>query len=392
MAKPSLNNSQNQHPFRNGILAPDQIFEKVKDSVVVVRVLNKQGKIKGQGSGVVLPSGKIATNFHVTTNGSSYQVGQDGKFTKGIIFAGDKDKDICILDVQERIGNPVELGSASDLKVGKTVYAVGAPQGLELSLSNGIVSQLRGSSPPVIQTTAAISQGSSGGGLFDEEGRLVGLTTLYMKDGQNLNFAMPVEWIEEINADQKKIVDGHNPTEWLRQALVLEERKEWKTLHKWARKWTESEPKNAVSWYSLGYACFRSKTDHNVAVDAFRQTLKIKPDDARVWSLLGVSYVRLERFTDAIDVYRQGLKIDPASPETLRMLGATYFLLKQYNEAVDACSQAVHIDPEDVETWFILGCSYFLSGNRNAALEAVEKLRKLHSDKADKLYSLIGRR
>ncbi len=82
--------------------------------------------------------------------------------------------------------------------MGEPVYAVGAPQGLELSLSEGIVSQLRGGPPPLIQTTVAISQGSSGGGLFNAEGELVGITTFYLKEGQSLNFALPVEWIGEV--------------------------------------------------------------------------------------------------------------------------------------------------------------------------------------------------
>ena len=66
--------------------------------------------------------------------------------------------------------------------MGEPVYAVGAPQGLELSLSEGIVSQLRGGPPPLIQTTVAISEGSSGGGLFNAEAELVGITTFYLKD------------------------------------------------------------------------------------------------------------------------------------------------------------------------------------------------------------------
>lgn len=180
------------------VLAPDELFEKVKDSVVVLRVLDEKGKPMGQGSGVVLPSGRIATNFHVVEGGATFQVIQNKRRTKGTIHAANKGMDMCLLNVQEAIGKPVELGSASTLKVGKTVYAVGAPQGLELSLSNGLVSQLRGGPPPIIQTTTAISPGSSGGGLFDEGGCLVGLTTLHMKDGQNLNFAMPVEWIGAI--------------------------------------------------------------------------------------------------------------------------------------------------------------------------------------------------
>ena len=87
------------------------------------------------------------------------------------------------------------------LSVGDEVYAVGAPAGLELSLSRGIVSQLRGAfgkrSAPLVQTDAAISPGSSGGGLFNKAGELVGITT-FKWQGESLNFALPAEWIEEL--------------------------------------------------------------------------------------------------------------------------------------------------------------------------------------------------
>jgi serine protease Do len=182
-------------------LTPDQVFDKVKDSVVVVKTVDAQGKMKGFGSGVLLPSGKIATNCHVVEGGISYQVGRGNQLISATLYGEDGDKDICLLDAKGITGKPAQLGKAANLKVGVPVYAVGAPQGLELSLSDGIVSQLRGGPPPLIQTTAAISPGSSGGGLFDREGRLVGLTTLYLEGGQSLNFAMPVEWIGESNTN-----------------------------------------------------------------------------------------------------------------------------------------------------------------------------------------------
>jgi len=84
------------------------------------------------------------------------------------------------------------------------VYAVGDPQGLETTLSNGIVSgfrEYRGNE--YIQITAPISPASSGGGLFDTQGRLIGITTMYLKDGQALNFAAPVEWIASIPKIQR---------------------------------------------------------------------------------------------------------------------------------------------------------------------------------------------
>jgi hypothetical protein len=124
--------------------------------------------------------------------------------------AGDPDKDLCLLTAPGLTAKPARLGSAARLKVGEPVYAVGAPQGLELSLSEGIVSQLRGGPPPLIQTTVAISQGSSGGGLFNAEAELVGITTFYLKDAQSLNFALPVEWIGEVAGE--KIQERPRPT------------------------------------------------------------------------------------------------------------------------------------------------------------------------------------
>ena len=190
-------------------LTPAQVFDKVKDSVVVVKTLDAQGKVKAQGSGVLLSSGRVATNCHVVEGGASYRVGRGKQLLPATLYAEDGDKDICLLDAKGIEGKPAQLGKAAGLKVGDPVYAVGAPQGLELSLSEGIVAQLRGGPSPMIQTTAAISPGSSGGGLFDGEGRLVGLTTFYLEGGQSLNFAMPVEWIGEIKPGRKadKIVD-----------------------------------------------------------------------------------------------------------------------------------------------------------------------------------------
>lgn len=193
-------------------LTPAQVFEKVKHSVVVVKTFDNQEKMMRFGSGVLLPSGKIATNCHVIKDGVAFQVGGSKQFVIATLYAGDADKDICILAAPDFVGEPVQLGKAENLRVGEPVYAVGTPQGFELSLSDGIVAQLRGVSPPIIQTTVPISPGSSGGGLFNGEGRLVGITTSYVEGGQSLNFAMPVEWIGEVQPGRKPVAKGIGQT------------------------------------------------------------------------------------------------------------------------------------------------------------------------------------
>src|SRR3989344_6567338 len=232
-------------------LTPSEGFEKVKDSVLVVKVFDAQGNPKSQGSGVMLPTGKVATNCHVVKNGERYQVGRGEKFISATLHAADSDKDLCLLEVNGVTAKPAILGQATTLKIGEAVYAVGSPKGLELSLSDGIVSQLRGTAPPIIQTTTAISPDSRGGGLLDAEGRLVGITTFYLEGGQSLNFALPVEWLANIQPDKKQVAKAKSQTDWLARAVALQERKDWQGLRDWSRQWTSADSGNALAWYGL---------------------------------------------------------------------------------------------------------------------------------------------
>jgi len=180
------------------------VYEIVSKSVVVVYGHDSAGKRNIIGSGVVLPSGDVATACHVVRNASSSVVKHNGKEYEAQIAHVDLDRDVCLLRLPIPISPAIKFGASEILKIGQRVYAVGAPKGLELTLSEGVVSSFRSvKEGRYIQTTAAVSPGSSGGGLFDEEGRLVGLVTFYFKDGQQLNFAVPVEWIPGARQQQR---------------------------------------------------------------------------------------------------------------------------------------------------------------------------------------------
>ena len=338
-------------------LSSTRVFDKVKNSVVVVKVLDPQGEVIGLGSGVVLPSGRVVTNCHVVKSGASYEVGRGKQLVSAFLDSEDLRKDICVLAGKRINGKPAQFGKAADLKVGDTVYAVGAPLGLELSISEGIVAQLRGGPPPLIQTTAAISFGSSGGGLFDREGRLVGLTTFQVRGGQSLNFALPVEWIREVNLGRNLVAEGYSQSEWVKGSIALEKRKDWKGLRDWSLKWTKSEPKNVLAWYDLGYA-----------------------------------YDELKRYNDAIEALRQAVRIDPEYVNAWNNLGAAYVELRRYNDAIEALRHAVRIDPENANAWYNLGVAYASSGNRTEARNVVRELRRLDPVTADKLFNRIERR
>ena len=104
-------------PYNPSALTPSQVFDKVKDSVVVVKTLDANGKTIDQGSGVLLPSGKIGTNCHVLRNGARFQVGGNKQFVPATLWGGDENKDICLLEAKGLTAKPAQLGQAMRLKV-----------------------------------------------------------------------------------------------------------------------------------------------------------------------------------------------------------------------------------------------------------------------------------
>jgi S1-C subfamily serine protease len=182
-------------------LTPSELFEKLSPSVWVVRTYDAGERPLGQGSAVVIGNGKLVTNCHVLAKAKMVSVRRRNVSYEASLEHADTARDLCLLSVEGFAAPAVALGTAGELKVGQRVFAIGNPKGLEVTLSEGLVSGLRGEwsdGSHVIQTTAPFSPGSSGGGLFDEQGRLVGITTFIARDAQNLNFALPAEWIAQV--------------------------------------------------------------------------------------------------------------------------------------------------------------------------------------------------
>ncbi len=172
----------------------ESVFQTVSPAVVFI-VASGARDGASLGSGVVISYNTVATNCHVIEGQRDISVRSQRRVYRASLRRADAERDLCILTVRGMTAHPVKVASARTLQPGQKVFAVGNPRGLELSISDGLVSALRA---PMIQTTAPISPGSSGGGLFDEGGRLVGITTLTRKDSQNLNFAIPADWIADV--------------------------------------------------------------------------------------------------------------------------------------------------------------------------------------------------
>lgn len=193
------------------------IAADVVDSVVTVNVtVDVRGPrdLAGSGSGIVLDEdGTVVTNAHVVSDATSATVTlTDGSTVAATIVGVDESNDVAVLSIDASGLSPISIGTSSGLAVGNPVIAVGNPLGLEggPSVTTGIVSALGRvledtsvSLTGVIQTDAAITEGSSGGALLDVEGRLIGVTTAVGVSSvgvEGIGFAIPVEIVMTVVA------------------------------------------------------------------------------------------------------------------------------------------------------------------------------------------------
>ena len=106
----------------------------------------------------------------------------------------DLETDRCILSVDGSLAAIKAVRKMNDVEIGERVYTIGSPKGLSNTLGDGLVSGLRElKAITLIQTSAPVSPGSSGGALVDAHGALIGITTFILADAQNLNFAIAAE-------------------------------------------------------------------------------------------------------------------------------------------------------------------------------------------------------
>src|SRR5262245_19894479 len=207
-------------------LEPQEVFLRASPSVVTVNTLDAMGQVVGFGSGVVIAPGEVITNCHVVTEGMKFRVKKERHTAPAYVRLYADKRHLCQLHAPQAASftHPLRgIAATDDLQVGQRVYAIGAPQELELTLSDGLISGLRhteGGSTQLIQTSAPISPGSSGGGLFDQEGRLVGITTFFVAEGQNLNFALPAAWALELSSGLPDLVEQQKQLQATEQAAA----------------------------------------------------------------------------------------------------------------------------------------------------------------------------
>jgi hypothetical protein len=170
-----------------------EIVARTRPAVVVIET------DEALASGFIIKSdGIIVTNHHVVANAKSMAVKlPSGEVYKNVyLLSSDPENDLAFLKIEAVDLPTIPLGNSNNVQVGDEVLLVGAPQGLEQTVSNGLISGIRlDNGVRIVQTSAAASHGSSGGPLLNRSGEAVGVMSFKLVDGENLNFAIPINYV-----------------------------------------------------------------------------------------------------------------------------------------------------------------------------------------------------
>jgi hypothetical protein len=237
-------------------------------SVVMIRGYNESGGVS-YGSGVVVGQDKVITNCHVFRATKEPWVSKGEDVYQITSVKADVWHDLCLVKTQPMPFKPVQLGSTTNLQRGQEVVGFGHSNGSPAPLtSTGTIKGIYDdatSTGKVIRTSAKFLMGASGSGLFDMDGRLIGINTFKTAGkGGSVHFALPVEWINDL--DQQTEIstfpitgkalweEDEDKKPFYMQAAVPESREDWPALAAVADKWTKAEPKSSDAWYALGLA------------------------------------------------------------------------------------------------------------------------------------------
>jgi tetratricopeptide (TPR) repeat protein len=374
------------------------IIKKIQPSVVTILTYDEKGKGLMQGSGFFIrKDGDIITNRHVLQGASSADVktAQGKVYPITRVVAEDKEGDLILVsvDIPPDAVYPLSV-SASIPEVGERVIVIGSPLGFEKTVSDGIVSAVREIPQfgKIIQITAPISPGSSGSPVVNMKGEVIGVATLQTVEGQNLNFAVPSEWITRLKAGKEQRLaewEKGGTKEWRASAEGLYSTglsflwvEDYKKALPYFEEAIKKNPRYAEAYFQIGY-CNYQRGRYTEAVEAFKQAIRIKPDDAKAHYNLGRAYSELGRYNEAIEAYKAAIRIKPDDAEAHYNLGVVYYKPGRYTEAIEAFKQAIRIKPDYAKAHYNLGVAYGKLGRYNEAIEAYKQAIRIKPDFAD---------
>ena len=332
------------------------VAQQVIPSTVTVILYDSSGRVIGTGSGFFVRENIIATNFHVIDGADDADIkleNSDTVYQTAGVVAVDKQNDLVLLQINKIHGKPLRLSVGQPLEVGQEIFAVGSPKGLEGTIAPGIVSRLvtHAEGEARIQITAPISPGSSGGPVVDKYGEVIGIAQASIREGQNLNFAIPVQYLVRMLTN----LSGLQPIRNLASKASQ----------------TDASPSTSTPPpKSLPTICEQSMSSTRTPYETGNLS-------ASEFAELGNRYDDEGKYEDAVIALITATRLNPKYHQAYFSLWRAYRHLGCVENQIIALRQAVIIKPKDAHYVAALATTLSVNGRREEALEVYKEAIRL---------------
>jgi tetratricopeptide (TPR) repeat protein len=333
-------------------------------AVAKLFVYDAKGDVIATASGIFISSdGHLVTNSHVLTTQKFdrifAQLPTKAFYLLKNTIGVSKRYDLAILQFDGSELPFVRIENATTAQAGEHILAIGSPEGLEQTVSEGIVSyaQRRVGDVDLIQFTAPISPGSSGGGLFNMSGRLLGITSkmLSEKNAQNLNFAVPVKYID--------------------------------TVSEGAPEFTRD---SAAYYYAQG-TINADKRDYDKAEEDFKNAIRVDENYVNAYTSLSDMYSEMGRYDHEIETLEKALQILPDDPDINLSLGNGYEDISRYDDAIAAYKKVLASRPEDKDALYAVCLLDLVTGRSDDVANYLPRLKQENTGLAQEIELLMRR-
>ena len=334
-----------------------ELVKRVKPSIVALVTYDANGVALTTGSGFFLRPGQVVTNLHVVRGARRVEVKTlDGKgrvYPVAGLLDVDEEGDLALLSVEM----PHNRARASQLATllpeeGEKIFVIGNPLKLEGSVSDGIVSAVRElpNIGKIIQITAPISHGNSGSPVFNLKGQVVGVVTIKVTNGQNINLAIGAARVRQLHAGKRRLL----------AEMTMRDK--------------SGDP--AESLYKTGLdSLWLGNFDNALAY--FENAVNKNPARADAWVQVGYCKVKQGKNDEAIKAYQHAVLLMPGSDEIRNRLGDAYYYSGRLMEAIAAYKEAVRLKPQSAEGYYNLALAFFENGNEHEGLTTARTLKHL---------------
>ena len=339
-----------------------KIYKEVSPSVVVVFAYDSNNRLISQGSGFFIDElGDVITNLHVVQGSNKLEVVTvDGKrYPVKDVLAKNLSGNIFLasIGIPKNTVQPLKL-NASLPSIGEDIIIIGCPEGLEQTMTRGIISSVRdiGDYGTVVQIDAAISPGSSGSPVLNAKGEVIGIATFVYINGQNLNFAISSKQLSDLTEKagiyELPVASGSfkSADELFSKASDLYQQMDYIN----SLRYLDEIIKNNSTFfqaYFLAGLCNNNLGRYYKSMDYYNKSIEMKPQSVGALHNKGEDFISLGKYEEAIKCYDKAIELDPKSNLSWDGKGTALYGLGKYDEAIRCLDKAIGLNPGLMAGW-----------------------------------------